>query len=237
MSVLDTEVDGSNPGSSMLFPWARDFIRIASVDSAVKWVPGGDCLVKDVQCYELFEGIALKNHAFSFFSLGFHSIHVNPSLHSRTSRLRSGRRQKTWWCDVISIQRWQGIGLGCHLYWLVLNQQPMLRHSEHRFSVKRGRGLEETKIFSSCGRLWVCSSGCWNIMYHRFSWMLPLSWYRSPHLEGHQWSPPDVLHLSTDFSCHHPSQRTGYDSLFKEICSGVGWETLTFKMKMHCSVL
>ena len=28
---------------------------------------GGDNLVKDVQCYELFGGIALKNHAFSFF--------------------------------------------------------------------------------------------------------------------------------------------------------------------------
>ena len=36
MSVLDTEVDGSDPGSSMLFPWARYFICIASVDSAVK---------------------------------------------------------------------------------------------------------------------------------------------------------------------------------------------------------
>ena len=64
--MLDTEVDGSNPGSSMLFPWARHFIRIASVDSAVKLVPGGDNLMKDVQYYELFGGIALKNHAFSF---------------------------------------------------------------------------------------------------------------------------------------------------------------------------
>ena len=27
----------------------------------------GDNLVKGVQCYELFGGIALKNHAFSFF--------------------------------------------------------------------------------------------------------------------------------------------------------------------------
>ena len=52
----------------MFSPWARDFIRIASVDSAVKRVPGGDNLVKGVQCYELFGGIALKNHAFSFFS-------------------------------------------------------------------------------------------------------------------------------------------------------------------------
>ena len=68
MSVLDTEVDGSNPRSSMLFPWARHFIRIASFDSAVKWVPGGDNLVKDVQCYELFGGIALQNKAFSFFN-------------------------------------------------------------------------------------------------------------------------------------------------------------------------
>ena len=49
----------------MFSPWARDFIRIASVDSAVKWVPGGDNLVKGVQCYELFGGIALKNHTCS----------------------------------------------------------------------------------------------------------------------------------------------------------------------------
>ena len=64
---LVTEVDGLNPGNSMLFPWARYFICIASVDSAVKWAPGGDNLMKSVQCYELFGGIALKNHAFSFF--------------------------------------------------------------------------------------------------------------------------------------------------------------------------
>ena len=51
----------------MLCPWARHFICIAPVDSAVEWVPGGDILVKGVQCYELFEGIALKNHAFYLF--------------------------------------------------------------------------------------------------------------------------------------------------------------------------
>ena len=61
------KVDGSNPSINMFSPWARYFIRIASVDSAVKWVPGGDNLMKDVQCYELFGWIALKNHAFSFF--------------------------------------------------------------------------------------------------------------------------------------------------------------------------
>ena len=32
--------------------------------------------MKDVQCYELFRGIALKNHAFSFF---FH-FHFNVTL-------------------------------------------------------------------------------------------------------------------------------------------------------------
>ena len=26
-------------------------------------------IIKDVQCYELFGGIALKNHAFSFFHI------------------------------------------------------------------------------------------------------------------------------------------------------------------------
>ena len=54
---LETEVDGSNPGSiSMLCPWARLFIRIVSVDLAVKWVPGGDTLMKGVLCYELLGG-------------------------------------------------------------------------------------------------------------------------------------------------------------------------------------
>ena len=66
MSILDTKVDGSIPSINMFSPWARDFIRIASVDSAVKWVPGGDNLVKGVQCYELFGGIALKIHTFSY---------------------------------------------------------------------------------------------------------------------------------------------------------------------------
>ena len=58
MSTLDTNVDGSIPSINMFSPWARDFIRISSVDSAVKWVPGADNLVKGVQCYELFAGIA-----------------------------------------------------------------------------------------------------------------------------------------------------------------------------------
>ena len=66
---LDTEVDGTNPDLSMLCPSARHFIRITSVDSAVKWVPGGDNLVNGVQCYEHYGWIALKNHACFLFSL------------------------------------------------------------------------------------------------------------------------------------------------------------------------
>ena len=52
----------------MLCPWTRCFIRIASVDSAEKWVPGGDNLMKGVQCHELLEGIALKNHALYIYA-------------------------------------------------------------------------------------------------------------------------------------------------------------------------
>ena len=47
--------------------------------------PSGDNLVKDVQCYELFGGIALKNHAFSFFSSGF-----DVKSFPRQSRSRGG---------------------------------------------------------------------------------------------------------------------------------------------------
>ena len=63
--LLYTEVDGSNPVITMLCPPAAHFIRIASVDPAVKCVSCGDTLVKGVQCYELFGRVALKNHAFS----------------------------------------------------------------------------------------------------------------------------------------------------------------------------
>ena len=77
MSILDTKVAGSNLSIDMFSPWARDFICIASVDSAVKWVPGGDKLVKGVQCYELFGGIALKNHAFLFFIFIYFSTMAN----------------------------------------------------------------------------------------------------------------------------------------------------------------
>ena len=75
-----TEVDFSNPDISMLCPWASHFICIASVDSALKWVPAGDKFVKGVQCYELFGGIALKKHAILcvadvlYMSVNYHFI-------------------------------------------------------------------------------------------------------------------------------------------------------------------
>ena len=86
MSILDTKVDGSIPSINMFSPWARDFIRIASVDSAVKLVPGGDNLVKGVQCYELFGGIALKIHTFSYYMVDLYSINMHnaPFMHLRT---------------------------------------------------------------------------------------------------------------------------------------------------------
>ena len=92
---LDTEVDGPNPGSiSMLCLWARDLIRIASVDSAVKWVPSGDTLVFGGQCYELFGELHLRiTHIFiwetlkgisrfiwRYFALSFHFSHHTSRL-------------------------------------------------------------------------------------------------------------------------------------------------------------
>ena len=63
MSVLDTEVDSSNP-ASVCCVLEQDTVHVASVDSAVKCVPDGFNLVNGVQCYDLFGGIALKNRAF-----------------------------------------------------------------------------------------------------------------------------------------------------------------------------
>ena len=42
-------------------------VRLFVVVVSCGVLPGGDNLVKGVQCYELFGGIALKNHTFSFF--------------------------------------------------------------------------------------------------------------------------------------------------------------------------
>ena len=44
-------VDGSNPAINILCSLARHFIHIASFDSAAKRVPGGEKLMKGVQCY------------------------------------------------------------------------------------------------------------------------------------------------------------------------------------------
>ena len=87
MSILDTKVDGSIPSINMFSPCVRDFIRIASVDSAVKLVPSGDNLVKGAQCYELFGGIAHKIHIFSFFIfipffVSLPPLSMPPTLHT-----------------------------------------------------------------------------------------------------------------------------------------------------------
>ena len=51
--------------------------------------------MKDVQCYELFGGIALKNHAFSFSFFHCHSStalsYVIDMLHKKPSHIRNTR--------------------------------------------------------------------------------------------------------------------------------------------------
>ena len=136
MSVLDTEVDGSNPGSSMFSSWARHFIRIASVDSAVKWVPGGVNVVKDVQCYELFGGIAIKNHAFFIFMTGRNdddlwsaglsitSSNTSPKSHSET--------QATSRQSVASTKMWSELPLkAAHQNCLMADRRPLLQPNRH----------------------------------------------------------------------------------------------------------
>ena len=52
----------------------------------MKLVPGGDNLVKGVQCYELFGGIALKNHTFSFFFIETHNNNIHTFVNMNTER-------------------------------------------------------------------------------------------------------------------------------------------------------
>ena len=110
MSIFDTKVAGSNLSINMFSPWARDFIRIASVDSAVKWVPGGDNLVKGVQCYELFGGIALRNHTFSFF-IFIYICRVRMHIYIYIVKVTFSSAR----CDtVFHIRRWRALRLR---YW------------------------------------------------------------------------------------------------------------------------
>ena len=44
------------PAASLCCVLEQDTSRIASVDLAVERVPGGDTIVKGVQCYEFFGG-------------------------------------------------------------------------------------------------------------------------------------------------------------------------------------
>ena len=91
MSILDAEVDGSSPCISMFSPWARDFIRIASVDSAVKWVPGGDNLVN------------LICHDIDYFHVMIADmIHVCNNIESQLDELLR-RKERKWIWDYCSI--------------------------------------------------------------------------------------------------------------------------------------
>ena len=60
--------------------------------------------MKDVQCYELFGGIALKNHAFSFH---FRSKH----LHNLPTSITIGNAQISFKQSVMNL----GFILDCHL--------------------------------------------------------------------------------------------------------------------------
>ena len=66
MSILDTKGRRFEPQHQYVFSLSKRlyphcFSRL-SCEMSTRW----DNLVKGVQCYELFGGIALKNHAFSF---------------------------------------------------------------------------------------------------------------------------------------------------------------------------
>ena len=57
----DTETDGSN---TVVVSLGMTIYPHCFSQLSCEMIPGGDNLVKGVQCYELFGGIALKNHAF-----------------------------------------------------------------------------------------------------------------------------------------------------------------------------
>ena len=51
--------------------------------------------------------------------------HRRPSIDSRTGWSRSGLRQNTRGSDVFTLQGWYNLGLGRHIYRLVISQQPV----------------------------------------------------------------------------------------------------------------
>ena len=53
--------------------------NVHSICITCLYIPGGDNLVKGVQCYELFGGIALKNHTFFIF-IYIYPLYTNMSL-------------------------------------------------------------------------------------------------------------------------------------------------------------
>ena len=66
MSILDTKVDGSNPKHQYVFSLRKRLYPHCFSRLSCEMSTGGDNLVKGVQCYELFGGIALKIHTISF---------------------------------------------------------------------------------------------------------------------------------------------------------------------------
>ena len=172
------------------------------------------------QCWSIYPTLRDQPHQKrSLYTAGLHSIHS--SFHSRTGRPRSGRRQKTRWSDIFSLQRWQGNGLGwnftdsfstSNLCSTILNPgsaSSAAKDLKRRKYSQLVADFELVPVAVETSGI-IGSAGCSLLTYigRRIS--------KATNHSRH------VLHLSTGFSCHHPRQRTGNSSLIREICTGVG---------------
>ena len=176
--------------------------------------------------YVLSGEIALKNNHYYYYYIYLTPLAFTPLSKQLASIWATAEDQMEW---RFFLQRWQGIGLDATCTDSFSTSNLCSTNLNPGSTSSAAEDSKRRKYYHLVADFRVCSSGCWNIgsaVCPRFNWYWP------PHFESHQWSPPDVLHLSTDFSCHHPRQRTDYNSLIMGICPGVGWEILTFKMEI-----
>ena len=161
-----------------------------------------------------------RNHAHMYSDQGYSSVFVNWTKQACLQpRLR-------WW-------QWWGAP---EIIW---NRVPDRRRSKRKWTITKCC-LTVCRSIEKRHGVWAGSSVAgvqWLYMQHVIDiwWcstavavVAQTSYFVSAsYFDRKRWSPPDVLHLSTDFSCRHPRQPTGYDSLTQEKCPGAGWETLT----------
>ena len=129
-----------------ILDWKLDVaLRSLTVNLPDSWIDGdswiqigGDNLEKGVQCYELFGGIALKNHTFSFFHFHIDKAVLNETrLSDEGSLVEIGTGYRFFWSGLPTVaSRIHGVGFAIRTALLLSKQESPIAIDERLMTLR-----------------------------------------------------------------------------------------------------